>query len=65
MPTLAHNPKNSVVLKSVVIVIIIHNIFNLRDTVQVATGITCLLPEIFLLAVVKRADDPEHHFNNR
>jgi hypothetical protein len=54
MSTLTYNRANSLTLKSVIILNIIHNIFNLRDTEVVL----CIL-----LVLLKRASD-HHHFLN-
>ena len=54
MSTLTYNRANSLTLKSVIILNIIHNIFNLRDTEVVL----CIL-----LVLLKRASD-HHQFLN-
>ena len=48
MPTLTYNQANSVITKNAIILNIIHNIFNLRDTEIVV----CIL-----IILLKKADD--------
>ena len=56
MSTLSQNRENSVVIKTTIILNIIHNIFNLHDT----NVVICII--LFLL---NRADGPNHYLNVR
>ena len=58
MPTLTYNQANSGIIKNAIIFNIIHNIFNIRDTIGEDV--------IFIILVIsKRADGFNHYLNIR
>jgi len=56
IPTLAYNWANTVIIKNAIILIPIHNIFNLCDT----EGVICII-----LILLKKADGLNHYLNIR
>ena len=54
MLTFTYNQENSVIIKNIIILNIIHNIFNLHETEVVI----CII-----LVLFKRADDHKHYLN--